>query len=171
MKNDRDAKSGLRHVSPAGQARMVSVTDKAVTARTARAEAWVNVGAAIAEMLRQSGGVAKGNVLETARLAGIMAAKRTSELIPMCHPLALDIVEVDATLDGDWVRVEARVACEGKTGVEMEALTAAAVAALTVYDMVKSAGKGVEIGPIRLMEKTGGKSGHWARDMEPHGQG
>jgi cyclic pyranopterin phosphate synthase len=171
MKNDRDAESALRHVSPAGQARMVSVTGKAVTARTARAEAWVTVGASIAELLRQSGGVAKGNVFETARLAGIMAAKRTSELIPMCHPLALDIVEVDATLEDNRVRLEAQVACEGKTGVEMEALTAAAVAALTVYDMVKSAAKGVEIGPIRLMEKAGGKSGPWRREEKPRGQG
>jgi len=90
-----------------------------------------------------------------------MAAKRTAELIPLCHPLALDVVGVDATLVGNRVRLESRVSCEGKTGVEMEAMTAAAVAALTVYDMVKSAGKGVVLGPIRLLEKTGGKSGDW----------
>lgn len=138
---------------------MVSVGGKAVTARTARAEAWVTVGGAIAARLRNSDGLAKGNVLETARVAGIMAAKRTSELIPMCHPLALDVVEVEAALEGERVRLEAFVASEGKTGVEMEALTASAVAVLTVYDMVKSAGKGVEIGPVRLLEKTGGKSG------------
>jgi cyclic pyranopterin phosphate synthase len=143
---------------------MVSVSGKAVTARTARAEAWVKVGASIAKQLRQSGSVAKGNVLETARLAGIMAAKRTGELIPMCHPLILDVVELDAALVDDRVRLESRVACEGKTGVEMEAMTAAAVAALTVYDMVKSAGKGVEIGPVRLLEKTGGRSGHWRKE-------
>ena len=161
---------GLRHLMPSGQARMVGVAGKAVTARTARAEAWVKVGRSVAKLLRQSGGVAKGNVLETARLAGIMAAKRTSELIPMCHPLPLDLVEMKAELKGEQVRLEARVASQGKTGVEMEALTAAAVAALTVYDMVKSAGKGVEIGPVRLLEKTGGKSGHWRRGSEPDEQ-
>jgi cyclic pyranopterin phosphate synthase len=144
---------------------------KPVTARTARAEAWVEVGAPVAALLGESGAVAKGNVLETARLAGIMAAKRTSELIPMCHPLPLDAVELDATLVDNRVRLEARVCCEGKTGAEMEAMTAAAVAALTVYDMVKSAGKEVEIGPIRLLEKTGGKSGHWRRGGSASGQG
>lgn len=143
---------------------MVNVTVKGATVRAARAEAWVNVGPAVARRLRVAGGVAKGNVLETARLAGIMAAKRAAELIPMCHPLVLDVVEMDAVLVGDRVRIESRVMCEGKTGVEMEALTAATVAALTVYDMVKSAGKGVEIGPVRLLEKTGGKSGDWRRD-------
>ncbi|HSW50208.1 MAG TPA: cyclic pyranopterin monophosphate synthase MoaC [Bryobacteraceae bacterium] len=160
----------LRHVSPSGQARMVSVAGKTPTKRTARAEAWVSVGPEIAAKLRRSGSVAKGNVLETARLAGILAAKRTSELIPMCHPLALEQVEVEATLDGDRVRLEASATCEGKTGVEMEALTAAAVAALTVYDMVKSAGKGVEIGPVRLLEKTGGRSGTWRRGTESRGK-
>jgi len=163
--------SELSHVSAQGQAHMVSVSGKAVSRRTARAEAWVTVGAVVAALLRQSGGVAKGNVLETARLAGIMAAKRTSELIPMCHPLVLDAVELDATLVDDRVRMEARVTCEGKTGVEMEAMTAAAVAALTVYDMTKSASKGVEIGPVRLLEKTGGKSGLWRKERESHGQG
>jgi len=159
----------LKHVSPRGQARMVSVAGKAVTARSARAEAWVTVGPAIAAELRRTGSVAKGNVLETARLAGVMAAKRTSELIPMCHPLALELVEVEASLEGDRVHIETHAACEGKTGVEMEALTAAAVAALTVYDMVKSAGKGVEIGPVRLLEKSGGKSGTWRRETETRG--
>ena len=164
------SKAVLRHLSKDGAARMVNVGAKPVTARTARAEAWVEVGAPIAALLGESGAVAKGNVLVTARLAGIMAAKRTSELIPMCHPLLLDAVELDAALVGDRVRLEARVTCEGKTGVEMEAMTAVAVAALTVYDMVKSAGKGVEIGPIRLLEKSGGKSGHWRKEGAPHGQ-
>ena len=150
---------------------MVSVENKAVTKRTARAEAWVAVGAAVARMLRRSGGVAKGNVIETARIAGIMAAKRTAELIPMCHPLGVDSIEVDAALVGNSVRIESKVCCEGRTGVEMEAMTAVAVAALTVYDMVKSAGKGVEIGPVRLLEKSGGKSGRWLREGEPNGQG
>lgn len=155
-------KQTLSHIAN-GRARMVNVTAKRATVRTARAEAWVNVGAAIAARLCSAGGVAKGNVLETARLAGIMAAKRTADLIPMCHPLALDAVEVDAALVGNRVRIESRAVCEGKTGVEMEALTAVTVAALTVYDMVKSAGKGGEIGPVRLLEKTGGKSGDWRR--------
>lgn len=153
-------KKKLSHITNS-RARMVSVAAKAVTQRTARAEAWVNVSPAIAKLLRATGGVAKGNALETARLAGIMAAKRTAELIPLCHPLALDVVDVTAALVGNRVRLESRVACEGRTGVEMEAMTAAAVAALTVYDMVKSAGKGATLGPIRLLEKTGGKSGDW----------
>jgi cyclic pyranopterin phosphate synthase len=153
-------KKKLSHITN-GRARMVSVAAKAVTRRTARAEAWVSVGPAVAKLLRATGGVAKGNALETARLAGIMAAKRTAELIPLCHPLALDVVDVTAALVGNRVRLESRVACKGRTGVEMEAMTAAAVAALTVYDMVKSAGKGATLGPIRLLEKTGGKSGDW----------
>jgi len=143
---------------------MVDVGGKTATRREARAEAVVNVGPAIAALLREGGGVAKGNVLETARIAGIMAAKRAGELIPMCHPLTLDVCEVDAAVEGPCVRIETRVACEGKTGVEMEAMTAASVAALTVYDMCKSAGKGIEITRIRLLEKSGGKSGRWARE-------
>jgi cyclic pyranopterin phosphate synthase len=159
MKNDPT----FTHLSPKGAARMVDVSGKRLTRRSAVAEAWVNVGSEIAARLRQDGGVAKGNVLETARIAGIMAAKRTAELIPMCHPLVLDVVEVEAQVLDDRVRILSRVSCEGKTGVEMEALTAASVAALTVYDMVKSAGKGIEIGPIRLLKKEGGKSGDWKR--------
>jgi len=142
---------------------MVDVGDKPVTRRTATAEAWVDVGAELAALLRDTGVVAKGNVLETARLAGIMAAKRTAELIPMCHPVALSVVELTADIAGDRVRLVASASCEGRTGVEMEAMTAAAIAALTVYDMVKSAGKGVEIGPVRLLTKCGGKSGQWQR--------
>ena len=150
---------------------MVSVAGKPVTARTARAEAWVTLGEPIARLLRRSGAVAKGNVIETARLAGILAAKRTAELIPMCHPLPLDAIELDAALVGPRLRLESRVASEGRTGVEMEAMTAVAVAALTVYDMVKSAGKEVEIGPVRLLEKTGGKSGHWRKEGKSRGEG
>jgi len=153
----------LSHLSPEGAARMVNVGGKPVTRRMAAAEAWVTVGAEIADRLRQDGALAKGNVLETARLAGIMAAKRTADLIPLCHPLSLDAVEVDAAVVGDRVRIESRAHCDGRTGVEMEAMVAAAVAALTVYDMVKSAGRGVEIGPVRLLEKSGGRSGHWKR--------
>ena len=156
-------KRTLSHVDDAGRAKMVDVSDKVATVRSATAEAWVQVGPEIARLLRRTGGVAKGNVLATAELAGVMAAKKTGEFIPMCHPLGLDHVEVHAALTGGKVRIVASARCEGKTGVEMEAMTAASVAALTVYDMVKSAGKGVEIGPIRLLEKTGGKSGTWQR--------
>jgi len=163
----------LAHLGPDGRARMVDVGAKAVTRRSASAEAWVTVGAKIAERLRRDGGLAKGNVLETARLAGIAAAKQTPALIPLCHPIALDAVEVEALLDGERIRIRTRVRAEAKTGVEMEALTAAAVAALTVYDMVKSArpvespvatGKGIEIGPVRLLAKEGGRSGRWSRE-------
>jgi len=152
------------HLSPEGAARMVDVSDKEPTRRSATAEAWVNVGPDIAGRIAARGGLAKGNVLETARIAGIQAAKRTATLIPMCHPLVIDLVEVDARLVDDRVRIVSRVECFGRTGVEMEAMTAAAVAALTVYDMVKSAGRAVEIGPVRLLEKSGGKSGHFRRE-------
>ena len=160
----------LSHVSAKGDARMVDVSAKPATRRSARAEAWVTVGSAIAGQLRAAGGLAKGDVLQTARLAGIMAAKRTADLIPMCHPLPLDAIDVEARLAGARVRIVSRVACEGKTGVEMEAMVAAAIAALTVYDMVKSAGKGIAIGPVRLLEKSGGKSGKWVRAEGTHGQ-
>ncbi|MCP4375378.1 MAG: cyclic pyranopterin monophosphate synthase MoaC [bacterium] len=153
----------LSHISDCGQASMVDVGEKDPTRRIAIAEAWVDLGPEIADMIRTSGSVAKGNVLATARVAGIMAAKRTPDLIPMCHPLGLDVVEIDAELVDDRVRIVARAVCHGTTGVEMEAMTAVSVASLTVYDMVKSAGKGVAIGPITLLEKCGGKSGHWKR--------
>lgn len=152
----------MTHIAD-GSARMVDVGDKPSTRRVAMAEAWVEVGPAVARMIRQQGGGAKGNVLETARLAGIMAAKRTPELIPLCHPFPLDVVDVVATLKVARVRLVATVKCQGRTGVEMEALTAASVAALCVCDMVKSLEKGITIGPIRLLEKQGGKSGHWRR--------
>jgi cyclic pyranopterin phosphate synthase len=149
---------------------MVDVSAKRPTLRAATAEAWVDVGPAIARQLREQGAVAKGNVLETARLAGVLGAKQTPYLIPLCHPLPLDAVDLDARVIGRRVRIVAVVRCEGKTGAEMEAMTAASLAALTVYDMVKSAGRGVEIGPVRLLEKTGGKSGRWTREGED-GQG
>lgn len=167
MKND----PAFTHLSPKGSARMVDVSGKRASSRCALAEAWVNVGKALAVLLKKEGGVSKGNVLETARIAGIMAAKKTPELIPMCHPLPLDVVEVSAQLVDDRVRIVSRVSCEGRTGVEMEAMTAAAITALTVYDMVKSAGKGVEIGPVRLLEKQGGKSGDWRREENSNGSG
>jgi cyclic pyranopterin monophosphate synthase len=160
----------LSHLDSKGQARMVDVSHKKTTKRSARAEAWINVGSQVASMLRGSGGVHKGNVLETARLAGMMAAKRTSDLIPMCHPLFLEHVSAEATLEGDRVHILTHCHSSGKTGVEMEAMTAAAVAALTVYDMIKSAGKGITIESIRLLEKRGGKSGTWRRKEGSHGQ-
>lgn len=153
----------LSHISSDGRARMVDVSGKLETNRRAVAEAWVDVGDEIAAKLAEAGGLAKGNVLETARLAGILAAKRTAELIPMCHPLSLNHVGMTAEIVSRRVRLVAEATCEGKTGVEMEAMTAASVAALTVYDMVKSAGRGAVIGPVRLLEKTGGKSGTWKR--------
>jgi len=164
-------KPDMTHLSAEGKARMVDVGDKRITAREARAEGWIRVGARIARRLRETGALAKGDVLETARLAGIMAAKRTSGLIPMCHPLPLDVVEMEAEVEDDRVRLSARVRCRARTGVEMEALTAVAVACLTVYDMVKSAAKGIEIGPIRLVEKSGGRSGRWTREKSDHGTG
>lgn len=154
----------LSHVARDGRARMVDVGNKAITRREATAEAWVQLTPEIAGMLRETGEVHKGDVLATARLAGVLAAKKTPELIPLCHSLGLDVADVDAELLGHRVRIVARMACSGRTGVEVEAMTAAAVAALTVYDMVKSAGKGVEIGPVRLLRKKGGKSGSWQRE-------
>lgn len=151
----------LSHVDRRGRVRMVDIGDKTVTVREARAEARVSLGKAIAQKLKKIGSIAKGNVLETARIAGIMAAKRTAEFIPLCHPLSLEVVRIDFDWTGDKLWIESRVKCRGKTGVEMEAMTAAAVAALTVYDMCKSAGKGIVIGPLRLLEKSGGRSGHW----------
>lgn len=153
----------LAHVSESGAARMVDVSDKPSTRRVALAEAWVDVGAEVALRIAEKGGLAKGGVLETARIAGIMAAKKTAELIPMCHPLAMDAIDVTAELVGARVRLLAEVTSEGRTGVEMEAMTAVSVAALTVYDMVKSAARGIEIGPVRLLEKSGGKSGAWKK--------
>jgi len=151
----------LTHLDEAGRPRMVDVSDKLPTARMARAEATVWLGRSLANQLRRTGSLSKGNVLETARLAGILGAKQTSQLIPLCHPLALDVVEVQASVVADRVVIETLARTRGSTGVEMEALTAAAVAALTVYDMCKAASKDLIIGPVRLLEKSGGRSGHW----------
>jgi cyclic pyranopterin phosphate synthase len=151
------------HLDKAGSARMVDVTAKMPTARVARAEAVVILGRSLAARLRRTGALSKGNVLETARLAGIQGAKQTASLIPLCHPLPLDLVEFQATIVGDHVLIETTVRARAATGVEMEALTAASIAALTVYDMCKSASKDIVIGPIRLLEKSGGRSGHFLR--------
>ncbi|MBN1825363.1 MAG: cyclic pyranopterin monophosphate synthase MoaC [Candidatus Eisenbacteria bacterium] len=152
----------LSHSGPDGRARMVDLSGKEATDRYARAEATVRLGPETARLLAETGAVAKGNVLETARIAGVMAAKRTPDLIPLCHPIPIDHVDVETTLDGERVRITCVVSSRSRTGVEMEAMTAAAAAALTVYDMCKSAGKGIVIETVRLLEKRGGKSGEWS---------
>ena len=152
--------SDLTHFDDSGRARMVDVGDKAITERTATARGSVHCSAQTIALIR-SGGVKKGDVLSVARLAGIMGAKRTPDLIPLCHPLALTSVTVDLSVDGDrnTVDIEATCRLKGRTGVEMEALTAVSIAALTVYDMVKAADRTMRIGDIRLVHKAGGKSG------------
>ncbi|MFC2075781.1 cyclic pyranopterin monophosphate synthase MoaC [candidate division KSB1 bacterium] len=152
---------GLSHVGKGGEARMVDVGGKPATLRRATAEARLKLPSDLVSLITATGEADKGNVLETARLAGVMAAKRTPELIPLCHPLGLDHIDVNAVVEGDEVIITAEAACEGKTGVEMEAMTAAAVAALTVYDMIKSRSKAVRITSVRLLAKSGGKSGDW----------
>lgn len=156
----------LSHVGENRAARMVDVSPKPATERVARAEATVLVGETVAALIREHGGVGKGAVLETARLAGIQAAKRTWELVPLCHPIALDHVEVSLHLADQTVEIQTTARATARTGVEMEAMTAAVVAALTVYDMVKAASKEVEIQQVRLLEKSGGKSGHWEREPQ-----
>ena len=152
----------LSHIDAAGEARMVDVSEKPATERTAVAEGRVIMSAATLDLI-MSGNAKKGDVLGTARIAGIMAAKRTAELIPLCHPLALSKVTVDITPDpvlpGCLVRASVKVT--GPTGVEMEALTAVSVACLTIYDMIKAVERGVRIEAIHLVEKLGGKSGHY----------
>jgi cyclic pyranopterin phosphate synthase len=153
----------LSHYDAAGQARMVDVGAKAATVRTARAHAFVRIGP---KALRKLPANPKGNPLEVARLAGIMAAKRTSELIPLCHSLPLAFADVEASVEKRGVRILTTARTSAQTGVEMEALTAAAVAALTVYDMTKALDKSIEIQDVYLLEKTGGKSGDFKRSMK-----
>ena len=141
---------------------MVDVTAKPQTRRTARAEAMVEMSSSTVALLRDNG-LPKGNALETARIAGIQAAKKTSELIPLCHPLPLTHVDVSIEILANGARIETTATTKAETGVEMEALTAASVAALTLYDMCKAVEKGITISGIRLVEKTGGKSGRWVR--------
>jgi cyclic pyranopterin phosphate synthase len=152
----------LTHLGARGEARMVDVLAKPATKREAVAEGRVLMQSATLDMVRK-GNAKKGDVLGTARIAGIMAAKRTHELIPLCHPLAISQVEVDLTPDAKLpgIVVKARVKVAGQTGVEMEALTAVAVACLTIYDMVKAVERGMRIEGIRLVEKSGGRSGHY----------
>jgi cyclic pyranopterin monophosphate synthase len=153
----------LTHLDAEGTARMVDVGDKPESERRAVARAVIRMTPETAAAVR-AGDAPKGDVIGTARIAGIMAAKRTSELIPLCHPLALSFVGVDGEVTDDGVVLTAEARTTGPTGVEMEALTAASVAALTVYDMVKGLERGVEIASVVLVEKSGGRSGHWRRD-------
>jgi cyclic pyranopterin phosphate synthase len=150
----------LSHYDEAGRARMVDVSAKAETRREAVAEAFVELTDAVLSALPKN---PKGNPLEVARIAGIQAAKQTATLIPMCHPLALSFVDVEATVVAGGVRIRATAATTAATGVEMEAMVAASVAALTVYDMTKALDKGIRIREVGLLKKSGGKSGEWRR--------
>jgi cyclic pyranopterin phosphate synthase len=153
----------LTHFDESGASRMVDVSAKEVTLRTARASGVVKVAPATLELVKDRR-LLKGDVLEVARLAGILGAKRTGELIPLCHPLGLDSVELTLTpIDPDLIRIEASVKVHGRTGVEMEALTAVSVAALTIYDMCKSVDRGIVIARIQLEEKSGGRRGAYRR--------
>ncbi|ASR52132.1 cyclic pyranopterin monophosphate synthase MoaC [Blastomonas fulva] len=150
----------LTHLDASGAAHMVDVSAKADTVREAVAEGIISMAPEVIAAIR-AGDIKKGDVLGTARIAGIMAAKQTSSLIPLCHPLPISSVSVEFEYTGAGVRVETRVRTSGKTGVEMEALTAASIALLTIYDMAKALDKGMVIGPVRLLAKSGGKSGDW----------
>ena len=160
----RKAKAALSHVDAEGKARMVDVGDKPVTDREAVARGQITMNAAALKAIR-SGAVKKGDPLQAARLAGIMAAKQTSALIPLCHPLPLTHVSVELTPTRSGYRIESRVRTSAQTGVEMEALAAVSVAALTIYDMVKAVDKGMVIDDICLVEKRGGRSGHYKRSQ------
>ncbi len=155
-------KKTLTHLNERGEAHMVDVADKDVTDRVAVAEGFVSMEAETLKLIEE-GDAKKGDVLATARLAGIMAAKRTHELIPLCHPLALSQVTVDfePAKDTSGIRVMARVKVSGQTGVEMEAMTAVSIACLTIYDMLKAVDRGMSFSGIRLIEKSGGRSGHY----------
>ncbi len=154
---------GFTHLDESGAARMVDVTAKDVTARTATARGRVEVSTDVIELLRGDG-VPKGDAIATARIAGIMAAKRTPDLVPLCHPLAISGVEVDLVVQDDAVAITATVRTADRTGVEMEALTAVTVAALTVIDRVKAVDKGARITDVEVIAKSGGRSGTWSRE-------
>ena len=158
----------LTHIDEEGHARMVDVGGKAETHRVAIASGRIRMSGETLAAIRD-GNAPKGDVLGTARIAGIMAAKRTADLIPMCHPLALDRVAVDFAFEADAIRATATASLTGKTGVEMEAITAATISLVTIYDMAKALDRGMVIEDVRLIEKRGGKSGTW-RAQEPSGQ-
>ena len=155
--------SGLTHIDAEGRARMVDVSDKPETAREAVAEGYVRL-APETLALAVSGQGRKGDVRAVAEIAGVMAAKRTSDLIPLCHPLDITKAEVAVDVEGERLKVTARVRTTGRTGVEMEALTAVSVACLTLYDMLKAADRGMVIEDVRLLSKSGGRSGDWVRE-------
>ena len=173
---DQDAKAGrnsagaLTHFDASGRARMVDVGEKDVTHRVAVASGRVTMRPETAALIRE-GRAEKGDVLAVAQVAAIMAAKRTHELIPMCHPLLLTRIDVAFDVEAAAVSIQARVETRGQTGVEMEALTAVSAAALTIYDMVKAVDRGMTIETIRLEEKRGGRSGAWTREEEPGKRG
>jgi cyclic pyranopterin phosphate synthase len=152
--------TGLTHLDSQGAARMVDVGGKPETPRSATATGYIRMSPQTLAAVREGSGP-KGDVLAAARIAGIMAAKKTGELIPLCHPLSLDAVSVDFTFEPDGVRATAIASLTGRTGVEMEAMTATSIALLTIYDMAKALDKGMVIEEVRLLEKTGGKSGAW----------
>jgi cyclic pyranopterin monophosphate synthase len=155
-------KKKLSHIDKKGQTRMVDVSAKAVTLRRAMAEGNIRLTKAIVDAIQKKSTV-KGNVLETARIGAIQAAKKTSELIPLCHPIPISNISVDFDLQGINLKIHAEVTAEAKTGVEMEALTAVVIGSLIVYDMCKGIDKGMVIGPIELLEKEGGKSGTYRK--------
>lgn len=159
--------NSLTHFNEAGRSRMVEVTDKKDTHRTAIAEAWVYMKKETIALIK-AGKASKGDVLGVAQVAGIMAAKKTSDNIPMCHPLMLTGVDLSFEVEDRKIRIEGKVTTYGKTGVEMEALSAVSLAALTIYDMCKAVDKGIEIGGIALLSKTGGKSGVYKRGESVH---
>jgi cyclic pyranopterin monophosphate synthase len=153
--------SKLSHYDEAGNARMVDISAKPVTIRIAKAHAFVHMSAEVLAALPRN---PKGDPLEVARIAAIQAAKRTSDLIPMCHPIPISKVDIDFGIEANGIRVISTVACSAGTGVEMEAMTAAAIAALTIYDMTKALDKGIQITDLHLLSKSGGKSGDYQRD-------
>lgn len=157
--------SQLSHINAAGQTTMVDVGAKQITPREAVARGFISLQKETLQLLQQNA-LPKGHAIETARLAGIMAAKRTGELIPLCHPLGLDFIDVQITTQINGLAIEATARCHGQTGVEMEALTAVSVAALTLYDMCKAVDKMIVIGEIRLVKKSGGRSGEFVRPGE-----
>ena len=157
--------SEFSHVDQNGRLRMVDVTSKASTQRKAKAKGWGKISPLAVEQIQENS-VRKGNVLETARLAGILAAKNSSQLIPLCHPLSLTHVDIECLVMDEGIEIEALATAEGKTGVEMEALIAVSVAALTIYDMCKSIDRFMEITDIKLMEKSGGRSGSFSRSSD-----
>jgi cyclic pyranopterin phosphate synthase len=154
--------SDLTHLDPEGRARMVDVGGKEPSDREAVAEAVVTLSDETADALF-AGNLPKGDAVAVARLAAVMGAKRTPDLVPLCHPLSIDVIEVDLQRVPEGARVEVTVRNSGRTGVEMEAMTGAAIGAVTLYDMVKGVERGAEIGPVRLLRKSGGRSGEWQR--------